>query len=60
MVEAKMIRQSYFTTEARGSAKHLSGNENNSLRKGGESVLTGYVSVRWWWTGCAVKPKNKA
>ena len=38
----KMIRQSYFTTEVRGSAKHLSGDENNSLGKGGESVLTGY------------------
>jgi len=37
-----MITQSCFTTEVRGWAKHLSGNENNSLGKGGESVLKGY------------------
>ena len=39
---AEVIRQSCFTTEARGWAKHLSGNENNSLEKGGEPVLIGY------------------
>ena len=37
-----MIRQYCFVMGVRGSAKHLSGNENNSLGKGGESVLTGY------------------
>jgi len=41
VVKVKVIRQSCFTTEVRGWAKHLSGNENNSLEKGGESVLTG-------------------
>jgi len=34
MVEVKMTTQSYFTTEVRGSAKHLSGNENNSQFSG--------------------------
>ena len=42
VVEVKVIRQSCFTTEVRGWAKHLLGNSNNSLDKGGESVLTGY------------------
>jgi len=35
-----MITQSCFTTEVRGSEKHLSGNKNHSLGKEGESVLT--------------------
>ena len=40
MVEAK-ITQSCFTTEVRGSGRHLSGSKNYSLGKEGESVLTG-------------------
>jgi len=35
-----MITLSCFTTEVRAPARHLSGNENYSLGKGGESVLT--------------------
>ena len=35
-----MITQFCFTVEVRGPARHLSGNENYSLGKGGESVLT--------------------
>ena len=35
-----MIRQSCFTTEVRGSGRHLLGNENYSLEKEGESILT--------------------
>ena len=42
VVKVKVIRQSCFAMEARGWAKRLSGNSNNSLEKGGESVLTGY------------------
>ena len=36
----KVIRQSCLATEARGSAKHLSGNENYPLGNEGELVLT--------------------
>ena len=41
-MKVKVIRQFCFTTEVRGWAKHLSGNKNNSLEEGGESVLIGY------------------
>ena len=42
VAKVKVIRQSCFAMEARGWAKHLSSNSNNSLEKGGESVLTCY------------------
>ena len=43
VVKAKAIRQSCFATEARGSARHLSGNENYSRRREkAESMLTGH------------------
>jgi len=41
--KVKVIRQSCFATEARESAKHLSGNENYSRRREkGESMLIGH------------------
>jgi len=40
VVKVKVIRQSCFVMGVRGSGRHLSGNENYSLGKGGESVLT--------------------
>ena len=38
----KMIKQSCFVMEVRGSGRHLSGNENYSWREERESVLTGH------------------
>ena len=42
VVKVGGVGQSCFAMEVGGWAKHLSSNSNNSLEKGGESVLTGY------------------
>ena len=41
-LKVKVIRQSCFVMEVRGSGRHLSGNENYSWRAERESVLTGH------------------